>query len=281
MLRQDHRLDNDMILLDIPDFPIGVTGVSNSAVQALAKCVAKNFILVPRLIRKARQLGELPTNYNLELETMKLAQSLYSSKYDAAFIAEAFGCGELGYLPTVLGRVAKVVPVSYRFNSRRISSLLMAYWAIRMCICGLVDTLLTISPVSSLIFNANEVHAEDIRAATDAMMSAQHTLTKQVSDDRVATWLEQTWLQKLLQMGFGTWDRFEKRLINSAIHSQEDPEGRLEWVRSMKDLAMYLSNELLTHIGADHMTMEDMQRGTLTLAACHVTGEVILPTIEN
>ncbi|KAH8891633.1 hypothetical protein GQ53DRAFT_746645 [Thozetella sp. PMI_491] len=222
--------------------PVWVPGVPSEALEHTIRVVFRSWTAVPRLARLIRYLRTHPEDTHIGQDATALARQIFD---DEAIFIQATATGQLRYEMAMHPELLDAINLSYRFGSSRFASLVTSYWAVRLILCGLIDSLIEIVPFSALCINASAVYAEDIRIAMEALMATEYIFMggESAAMDRPLFYTEGSRQFALLQLSFGAWWRLEKR---ARALGQEGSAADIQRARAMKKIIMGLINRILS-----------------------------------
>jgi hypothetical protein len=164
-------------------------------------------IRVARLTRLTRLARKFPEDVNIRLEANSLAADLWSLELEI-WIQSLQDTGLLETTPTTEPTMRDIVPFSFVFPSTRILSLLVQYWEHRIIVCGCVQNLLRLPPLSigTAPCEIQEAQYADIECATNLLMSFEQML--QMCQRCPVIQLRSIFP---MEMAFGSYYRLEQR----------------------------------------------------------------------
>jgi hypothetical protein len=191
-----------------------------------------------------------PTNIDYLRETIKLAEILYKTNLEEWVSSVLSECTTL--VPTESPESSLYLPQSFKFDSFHILEAINRYWACRIYICGLIQTLSSLT-YPTCPFDIPTIHNVEIQAATNIAMSVQYAL-KIIPPPQPPLGALHTIMP--LQTSFGAWHRCENREVEN-----NSPELYIKAVH-MKSWASKVSNDTLSMWGWFNMSMENLEQKT-------------------
>ncbi|KAI1337207.1 hypothetical protein F5Y15DRAFT_164678 [Xylariaceae sp. FL0016] len=244
---QNHELD-DPSWLNITAPPIRVPGVLSELLHGAWSNTSRAYTLVPRLAKLIRRIKTYDDGADKD-EAILVARDLEQPSIGSQFIQKVIDAGLLQYEPTTMHELINLAPFSLRFNSQRLYAFLLLYWAVRILICGLLESLVATIPSSGILSNLSSILEEDIGNANHVAMSVQYGLGPEDRGNDILFTATRKRLVLPLQFGFGSWHRLEKR--GSA--------DEVLIARSMKELFTNLNNKIYDDWGRPHATVQSME----------------------
>lgn len=193
--------------------------------QLVSMAVMVNFIQIPRLVNLVRLCHTRPAKAT---EAASLAKRLYQNNCQPWM--DHILQNEINVSLTSSVRVLPFVQESYHFNSVHGFELVTRYFASRILLCGIIQTLGTIAPLAS-VFDISSVENEDLKVAKGVAMSVEYALNSNESLPFTALHIV-----KILKITFGAWQRLEKRQAR---------REECEFACGMKDWCLDVTNHIL------------------------------------
>ncbi|KAH8883519.1 hypothetical protein GQ53DRAFT_846935 [Thozetella sp. PMI_491] len=255
---KNHELDDpEWLSYSLP--PLSAPGIPDAILQAAASNTTQACILIPRLAALIHRLAASPADLDLEQAALDVAQKMLSLRLDDRLLSEPFSSGQFHYKTTTLSSVSDLVPMSYDFEAGRLVMLFRSCWLGRLLVCGLVDTLMETSDLAARSIDATEVHAEDVRMATNALMSTQSALVPSTRGDLIAQRIQDNVFLSMLIPSYGTWERAERRARASATGGHEELVGGAPRASLLKQLTFDYVHVFQERCGNPQNTKEQLK----------------------
>ncbi|KAH8894826.1 hypothetical protein GQ53DRAFT_762232 [Thozetella sp. PMI_491] len=253
---------DDPAWLDIPPPQTSTKSCPRSDVAW--QYIMRTFIRVPRLVRLVRKAREAPGDVAARERAQLLATELFESDLEE-WVQEITNAGAIMTWPNVRPDIDPYGPECFNFASPRLFILLTTYWMTRIFICGCVQTLCDMAPLSNLdqMFNQEAARAEDVRAATNIAMCAQYALKTSPILPVVPLRLQMPTL-----ISFGAWHRLETRELMLRITGNDTPASNAEGAHatSMKLWCVRLSCDISSKWNGVLTGVQDLEEKTESLS---------------
>ncbi|KAH8879251.1 hypothetical protein GQ53DRAFT_756147 [Thozetella sp. PMI_491] len=224
-------------------YPLPGTGCNVLSADAVHDFYTISAVQIPRLVRLVRAARADPTNVAARADAIALASKLYTPTLDE-WIDSHLKSGNIREVPTKIK--GNPLPTSYEFDSYMTYCHSLAYFDLRVTLCGLILSLCAIEPPMPNLYPPHldpvKVAAEDIRGAEWIAMGAENA---HQHVQRMPAPFDLMRQNGRLSMSYGTWYRLEKRAGGEWSTDADAEKARMMrvWVRKM-------ANELALKLGA-------------------------------
>jgi hypothetical protein len=210
-----------------------VGSLKTTSIIAMQQFCTLSIIRIPQLVRLVRAACEAPQDALARAKATALAHALYTPNLDA-WIEENLKLGIIKEASPL--QTTYPLPTVYHFQSYLVYTTCMAYFNLRLILCGLVLTLSAIEPrfedTRYPQFAIAQVSNEDIRAACWIAMTVEYVeqcgKSMPVSFDLVRHY-------EPLALSFGAWHRLEQQYsrqpLGGAKEINEHARLMKVWVR--------------------------------------------------